>query len=75
MKKENNSVISLDNAGTTVTGGTEILTGELSGASDSFTQTILDLDIILSAGETLTFAVQAGFSSTFNGSLLWRELF
>lgn len=71
----NNSIMEIDTAGTTVSGGKTILSGSLFGNDDKTVEDISSYDIILNPGETLTLAVQNTNSSTFVGSLLWKELF
>ena len=69
------SVMDIDTAGTTVTGGKEILQVELAGKNDRALELIEALNIIINPGETVTVAVSSENSATFNGSILWRELF
>ena len=70
-----NSVVDIDIAGTTVTGGTEILPIPLAGRNDKEGENLMPYRIILQANETLTVA---GFSSNqaiIEVSGLWKELF
>lgn len=69
------SIVELDTAGTTVTGGRELMSGSLFGDKDRATENAVEYDIILQPGEILTLSVQASLSATFQGSLLWKELF
>lgn len=69
------SVCSIDTAGTTVTGGKNMLSFQLSGKNDKANEQILDLKFILQDGDTITLAVSSTNSATFNGNLLWKELF
>lgn len=70
-----NSVIEIDVAGTTVTGGTEIGTEPLAGKNDKAKGNLTDYKILLNPGETITLAGSSANSATIEGSLLWRELF
>ena len=70
-----NSIVDIDVAGTTVTGGKEIMSIELAGKNDRLFETIIDLKTYLHSGNTLTLAVSSVNSATFNGYILWRELF
>jgi hypothetical protein len=70
----NTSVISIDTAGTTVTGG--IFIGSLHIAKVS--NDVLDmsiLDILLSPGETLTISALSAASNDVNVSIIWKERF
>jgi hypothetical protein len=69
----NTSVVSLDTAGTTVTGGREILRMPSTG-NQQFIQDISDIEVRLAPGETLTFAASSfGAAAAGNGGLGWRE--
>jgi len=70
-----NSLIEIDTAGTTLTGGTNLITGDLAGQNDKNIENISDYDIYLHPGESITLAVQSATSATFNGSIAWKELF
>ena len=71
----NNSVVEIDIAGTTVTGGTELIPTPLAGKNDKAVNNLASLKIILGPGETLTFAGSSANSATINGGGLWKELF
>lgn len=69
------SVIEIDIAGTTVTGG-KIIEGELlAGKNDKFNVSLTSDRIILNPGETLTVTGESANSATIDGLLVWRELF
>ncbi len=70
-----NSVVEIDVAGTTVTGGATIFPAPLAGKNDKFIESIRNLKLILNPGETLTLAGTSVASATMQGSSLWRELF
>jgi hypothetical protein len=70
-----NSVISIDVAGTTVTGGTELLSIELAGKNDKAGENILPYVFIIHPGDTITLAGSSANSATIKASLLWKELF
>ncbi|KKL66828.1 hypothetical protein LCGC14_2141100, partial [marine sediment metagenome] len=69
------SIMELDVAGTTVTGGTELFSGVLAGKNDGVGTNLTDFEFLLEPGDTLTLAVSSVNSATFKGSLLWKELF
>lgn len=71
----NNSVIEIDTAGTTVTGGTELGAGLLAGKNDKTIKSLIQNKIILNPGESLTVAGTSVNSATFNAQNTWRELF
>ncbi len=70
-----NSVVDIDVAGTTVTGGKELLVIPLAGKNDSKNQNVTDFRIMLKHGQTLTIAGKSANSATIDAALLWRELF
>lgn len=72
----NESVVSVDVAGTTVSGGTEILSRAVGGDA-GFDIILESLDLALEPGETLTVAAEklAGAAANHAGSLTWRENF
>ncbi len=70
-----NSVIEIDVAGTTVTGGKTILAVPLAGKNDKFFENLVPFKIILNPGETLTLAGTSVASATITGQSLWREIF
>lgn len=69
------SVVDIDTAGTTVTGGKEIIGDQLAGKNDKFSENLVDYKIILAPGDTLTLAATSVSSATFNADCLWKELF
>ena len=70
----NTSVIAVDTNGTTVMGGTRILTFALSGLSSQQTS-LLDFNIELSPGDTFTLSVQSSAATTdATIAISWREL-
>ena len=70
----NTSPVSIDTAGTTVTGGRRLfaVTGE---ASASQFVDMSPMSIHLNPGETLTVSAQCSVSSTVTAALTWREEF
>lgn len=71
----NNSVVEIDTAGTTVSGGIEIITGQLAGKNDANGQNVRGNKIILAPGETFTLSGSSDNSATLRAIALWRELF
>ncbi len=71
----NNSVIEIDTAGTTVTGGTVLDAGLLAGKNDEVPLPLIDDRAILNPGETLTVAGESANSATIDAIGIWRELF
>lgn len=72
----NNSIVDIDVAGTTVTGGTEIFNIQLAGKNDKAILDISGYELLLQPGETLTLAASSVNSAdSIKGGLLWRELF
>ena len=69
------SIVELDTAGTTVSSGRELMSVELAGKNDRVFQDVESFKLLLGPQETLTLAVSSANSATFNGSVLWRELF
>lgn len=69
------SVVEIDVAGTTVTGGIEIIAVPLAGKNDKVVESLTHLQIILHDNETLTLAGLSVNSATMEGSTLWKELF
>jgi len=69
------SVIELDTASTTVTGGTELVSVELAGKNDKAILDVSRYQIIMAPNDTLTIAVSSANSATFRGSMVWKELF
>lgn len=71
----NNSLVDIDVAGTTVTNGTELFSGDLAGKNDKILEKLNDFKIMVHPGNTITVAIQSANSATLNGSLMWKELF
>jgi hypothetical protein len=71
----NNSVVEIDTAGTTVTGGKELGAIDLAGKNDRDRIPLIDARIILNPGETLTVSGGSANSATMRGHGAWRELF
>lgn len=71
----NNSVIEIDIAGTTVTGGKELGAGLLAGKNDGFRILLVPYKIILNPGDSLTLAGSSANSATIKGQTTWRPLF
>lgn len=71
------SVVEIDTAGTTVTGGKTLQAIALAGKNDRISGggDLTPYDIILQAGDTVTVAGTSANSATINASLLWKELF
>ena len=69
------SVVDLDIAGTTVTGGKELMSDALAGKNDRITENLLPYKFILAPGGTITVAGTSVNSATIKASLLWKELF
>lgn len=70
----NASVVAFDTAGTTVTGGTSILSYQLQ-RTDSSQLFLSSLSITLNPGETLTVAVSSTSNTSVAASLSWEEFF
>jgi hypothetical protein len=69
------SVVDYDTAGTTVTGGKELIALPLAGKNDKVFADVQSLKFILSHGDTITLAGSSVNSATIKGSCLWKELF
>lgn len=69
------SVVEIDVAGTTIADGITLLDGDLAGKNDRHIENITDFQILLTRTETITLAVTSVADATFDGSLLWKELF
>jgi hypothetical protein len=69
-----NSVIQVDTAGTTVSGGTLLSTFFL-GKTESRTIDIAESDMCMYAGETLTFAAYSTANTDAGVSIRWHEYF
>lgn len=70
----NNSVMEVDTAGTTVTGGTDLFVNYLSKV-DSNTIDLLPYDYLIYPGETLTFAAYSVNANDVAVSVNWGEVF
>lgn len=70
-----NSVVEIDVDGTDVTGGTVIFGDLLAGKNDKFDLSLVDNQIILNPGDTLTVAGESTNSATIDALLMWKELF
>jgi hypothetical protein len=70
------SIVDIDTAGTTVTGGKTLQVVSLAGKNDRISEgDLTNYEIILSPGDTITVAGTSANSATINASLLWKELF
>lgn len=69
------SIMEIDTAGTTVTGGKELFNVPLAGKNDREATNLIPYDIIIAPGETLTVAGLSANSATIDASILWKELF
>ncbi len=70
-----NSTVEIDTAGTTVTGGKEIVVLPLAGKNDKDNFNLTSFRTMIKHGETLTVAGNSASSATIDAALLWRELF
>lgn len=73
--KTSDSVIDYDTAGTTVTGGKQLLSLPLAGKNDKINLNVYDFEIFLRPSDTLTISAVSSNSATVRASLLWKELF
>ena len=69
------SVVSIDTAGITVTGGKTLMSFQLAGKNDKINERLLDLKLILQDGDTITLTGSSANLATINGNILWKELF
>ncbi len=70
------SIVEIDTAGTTVTGGKTVAAEPLAGKNDKLIESGLIINkIILNPGDTLTLAGTSANSATIDGGTSWRELF
>lgn len=69
------SVMEIDVAGTTVTGGKEILYTPFAGKNDRESIDLTPYEILLEPGESITLAGLSANSATIDAGLLWKELF
>ena len=70
-----NSVVEIDTAGTTVTGGKELGTSLLAGKNDRDSVNLTDSRLVLGPGETITISGISANSATIDANIIWRELF
>lgn len=70
-----NSVVEIDTAGTTVTGGKELFPGLLAGKNAQLSANVTDFKFILNPGDAVTLAGFSANSATIDGAMLWKELF
>lgn len=69
-----NSLVEIDTSGTTVTGGKELIDGELAGKNAQVNENLVSYEFIIHPGETVTIAGASANSATIRAALLWREL-
>lgn len=69
-----NSVVEFDIAGTTVTGGTELVSYPLAGKNDKAFENVIPYKFVIHPGESVTLAGSSAASATVNASPLWKEL-
>ncbi len=69
------SVIEMDTAGTTVTGGETLVPVSLAGKNDRASFNLVPLKVLLSPGDTITIAGQSANSATIKTAILWKDLF
>ena len=71
-----NSVVEIDVAGTTLTGGKEIIALDMPGKSSSNHENVLPYKFVIHPGESVTLAGSSvAGAATIRESLLWKELF
>jgi hypothetical protein len=70
-----NSVVEIDTSGTTVTGGSTLMTIPLAGKNDKAIINIISLQSIVHEGDTVTIAGTSANSATIKAEILWKELF
>lgn len=68
------SVVEIDVAGTTVTGGKEMFYIPMAGKNDKELRNITDFKIIISPTDTITVAGLSANSATIDAGILWKEL-
>lgn len=69
------SVLELDIAGTTVTGGQELTVLPLSGKNAQAFENLTDYDFVLNPNEWVSFAISSTNQVTVDGQLLFKDLF
>ncbi|HDY89997.1 MAG TPA: hypothetical protein ENH82_17985 [bacterium] len=70
-----NSVVDIDVAANTITGGQAFLPLPLAGKNGSDSESLAHLELILNPGDTLTIAGKSANAATIEAEILWRELF
>lgn len=70
-----NAVAAIDIAGTTVTGGSELLSFELAGKNDADKENLLQYKHVIHPGETITVSALSANSATVKASMLWKGVF
>jgi hypothetical protein len=70
-----NSVVEIDVAGTTVTGGRTLFVLDLAGKNAANLADVLPYKFIVHPGETITAAGTSASAATIKSLLLWKELF
>lgn len=70
-----NSVVDVDVAAGTVTGGTAFLPLPLAGKNDAKSESLAPMELILNPGETMTIVGKSANAATIEAEILWRELF
>lgn len=69
------STIEIDTAGTTVTGGKELINVPLAGKNAQASINLVPYIIEMEEGDTITVAAASANSATIKSGLLWKELF
>jgi len=69
------STLEIDIAGTTLTGGEDLIDFQLAGKNDKLLESLSDYKFLLFPGDTITVGIQSANSATFKGSLLIKEIF
>jgi hypothetical protein len=70
-----NSVVEIDTAATSVSGGTVLPGSTLAGKNDKDADNIDTLGIILNPGETMSYVGESANSATIDAATFWKELF
>lgn len=69
------SIVDIDTAGTTVTGGDTLFSVALAGKNDRESENLVSYKLILEPGETITISATSANTATIKAGLLWKELF
>ena len=69
------SVVEIETAATSISGGKELMTGPLAGKNDRDLRNVENLKALLSHGNTITITGSSVNSATIKASILWQELF